>query len=32
VNEGKNRLDIPYNSESAEKMTQYEMKELVEWT
>ena len=31
VNEGKNRLDVPYNSESAQKMSSYEMRELVEW-
>ena len=26
-----NKLDIPYNSKSAEKMSQKEIKELVEW-
>ena len=32
VNEGTTRLEVPYNSESAEKMSEYEMKELVNWT
>jgi UDP-N-acetylglucosamine 4,6-dehydratase len=32
VNDGENRLEFPYNSESAEKMSEYEMKELVNWT
>jgi len=31
-NEGNNKLDVPYNSKSAEKMTPKEIKELVEWT
>ena len=31
-NEGDNKLDVPYNSKSAEKMTSKEIKELVEWT
>ena len=31
-NEGDNKLDVPYNSQSAEKMTPKEIKELVEWT
>ena len=31
-NEGDNKLDVPYNSKSAEKMTPKEIKELVEWT
>jgi len=31
-NEGVNKLDVPYNSKSAEKMTPREIKELVEWT
>ena len=31
-NEGVNKLDVPYNSKSAEKMTSKEIKELVEWT
>jgi len=31
-NEGDNKLDVPYNSKSAEKMTPREIKELVEWT
>ena len=31
-NEGDNKLDVPYNSKSAEKMTPQEIKELVEWT
>ena len=31
-NEGNNKLDVPYNSKSAEKMTPQEIKELVEWT
>ena len=31
-NEGVNKLDVPYNSKSAEKMTPKEIKELVEWT
>ena len=30
-NDGDNKLDIPYNSKSAEKMSQKEIKELVEW-
>ena len=31
-NDGDNKLDVPYNSKSAEKMTPKEIKELVEWT
>ena len=31
-NEDDNKLDVPYNSKSAEKMTPQEIKELVEWT
>ena len=31
-NEGDNKLDVPYNSKSSEKMTPREIKELVEWT
>ena len=31
-NEADNKLDVPYNSKSAEKMTPKEIKELVEWT
>lgn len=31
-NEGDNKLDVPYNSKSAQKMTLNEIKELVEWT
>ena len=31
-NDGENKLDVPYNSKSAEKMTPQEIKELVEWT
>ena len=31
-NEGNNKLDVPYNSKSAQKMTPKEIKELVEWT
>ncbi len=30
-NEGDNKLDVPYNSKSAEKMTEEEIKELIEW-
>jgi len=31
-NEGDNKLDVPYNSKSAEKMTSKDIKEFVEWT
>ena len=31
-NDADNKLDVPYNSKSAEKMTPQEIKELVEWT
>ena len=31
-NDADNKLDVPYNSKSAEKMTPKEIKELVEWT
>ena len=31
-NDADNKLDVPYNSKSAEKMTSKEIKELVEWT
>ena len=30
-NLGDNKLDVPYNSKSAEKMTEEEIKELIEW-
>ncbi len=30
-NEGDNKLDVPYNSKSAKKMSQKEIKEIVEW-
>ena len=30
-NDGDNKLDVPYNSKSAKKMSQKEIKELVEW-
>ena len=32
VNEGTNRLEVPYNSKSAEKMSSYEMDEMIRWT
>ena len=32
VNEGTNRLEVPYNSKSAEKMSFYEMNEMIRWT
>ncbi len=31
-NDADNKLEVPYNSKSAEKMTPKEIKELVEWT
>ena len=30
-NDGDNKLDVPYNSKSAKKMSQKEIKEIVEW-
>ena len=30
-NEGDNKLDVPYNSKSAKKMSQKEINEIVEW-
>ena len=30
-NLGNNKLDVPYNSKSAERMTEEEIKELIEW-
>ena len=30
-NDGDNKLDVPYNSKSAERMSQKEIKEMVEW-
>ena len=30
-NLGDNKLDVPYNSKSAERMTEEEIKELIEW-
>ena len=30
--EGTNRLEVPYNSKSAEKMSSYEMNEMIRWT
>jgi FlaA1/EpsC-like NDP-sugar epimerase len=32
INQGDNRLEVAYNSKSAEKMSSYEMNELIKWT